>query len=77
MNFPADHPYALRVLLERYLIESIILRQRILSLYLGAMFLGFRCKNKPSDSATVYYIDVDPLKGAEMPLWYIPIETFL
>ena len=32
-------------------------------------------KNKPSDKATVYYIDIDPLKE-EMPLWYIPSKRF-
>ncbi|WP_042348004.1 thiamine pyrophosphate-requiring protein [Bacillus massiliogorillae] len=32
-------------------------------------------KNKPSDNATIYYMDVDPLKE-EMPLWYIPSKHF-
>jgi len=32
-------------------------------------------KNKPADDATVYYIDIDPLKE-EMPLWYIPSKRF-
>ncbi|TMW71189.1 thiamine pyrophosphate-requiring protein [Alteribacter natronophilus] len=33
-------------------------------------------KNKPSDKAKIYYLDVDPLKE-EMPLWYIPSKQFL
>jgi len=32
-------------------------------------------KNKPANDATVYYIDIDPLKE-EMPLWYIPSKRF-
>lgn len=32
-------------------------------------------KNKPANDATIYYIDIDPLKE-EMPLWYIPSKRF-
>ncbi|ARK28867.1 thiamine pyrophosphate-requiring protein [Halalkalibacter krulwichiae] len=32
-------------------------------------------KNKPSNDAIIYYIDVDPIKE-QMPLWYIPSKRF-
>ena len=74
MNFPADHPMNCGSYWNTN--EHIeILSDADLVLVIDSDVPWIPIKNKPSDSATVYYIDVDPLKE-QMPLWYIPSKRF-
>jgi len=67
MNFPADHPAWLGV---RYGVdESIRKADVILVLDCDVPWIPTQCK--PSDSATIFHIDVDTLKS-QMPVFYLP-----
>ena len=74
MNFPTDHPMHCG---SYWNIQKQVdlLEEADLVLVLDSDVPWVPMKNKPSDSATVYYIDIDPLKE-EMPLWYIPSKRF-
>ncbi|EKN68435.1 acetolactate synthase catalytic subunit [Neobacillus bataviensis LMG 21833] len=74
MNFPADHSmHCGSYWNEPNQVD--ILSEADFVLVLDSDVPWIPMKNKPSDSATVYYIDVDPLKE-QMPLWYIPSKRF-
>ncbi|SFE89523.1 thiamine pyrophosphate-requiring protein [Alteribacillus iranensis] len=75
MNFPADHPMHLgsqwnTAEQNEHLAEADFI------LVIDSDVPWIQMKNKPSEKAVVYYLDVDPLKE-EMPLWYIPSKRFL
>ncbi len=74
MNFPSDHPMHCG---SYWNIQKQVdlLEEADLVLVLDSDVPWVPTKNKPSDSATIYYIDVDPLKE-EMPLWYIQSKRF-
>ncbi|MFK9091997.1 thiamine pyrophosphate-requiring protein [Bacillus salipaludis] len=74
MNFPTDHPMHCGSYwnTEKH-IE--VLDEADLILVLDSDVPWIPVRNKPSNDATIYYIDVDPLKE-QMPLWYIPSKRF-
>lgn len=74
MNFPHDHPMHCGSQWNTSE-QNKQLAEADLILVLDSDVPWIPMKNKPSDRATVYYIDVDPLKE-EMPLWYIPSKRF-
>ncbi|WP_158734836.1 thiamine pyrophosphate-requiring protein [Alteribacillus sp. YIM 98480] len=75
MNFPADHSMHLGSQWNTPG-QNEQLEEADLVLVIDSDVPWIQMKNKPSDHATVYYLDVDPLKE-EMPLWYIPSKQFL
>ncbi|SDI38125.1 acetolactate synthase-1/2/3 large subunit [Alteribacillus persepolensis] len=75
MNFPADHSMHLGSQWNTPG-QNEQLAEADLVLVIDSDVPWIQMKNKPSDQATVYYLDVDPLKE-EMPLWYIPSKQFL
>lgn len=74
MNFPVDNPmhvgYQWNVPK-----QNELLAEADLVLVLDSDIPWIPMKNKASDNAVIYYIDIDPLKE-EMPLWYIPSKRF-
>ncbi|MFC5589748.1 thiamine pyrophosphate-requiring protein [Sporosarcina soli] len=74
MNFPADHPMHCGSYWNDAK-QNELLAEADLVLVLDSDVPWIPTKNKPSENATVYYIDIDPLKE-EMPLWYIPSKRF-
>lgn len=74
MNFPADNPMHCGHQWNTAG-QNELLAEADFVLVLDSDVPWIPMKNKPSDEATVYYIDIDPLKE-EMPLWYIPSKRF-
>lgn len=74
MNFPVKHPMHIG---SQWNVEkqNAILAEADFILVLDSDVPWIKTRNKPADDATVYYIDMDPLKE-EMPLWYIPSKRF-
>ena len=74
MNFPSDHPlhcgYQWNTPGQNELIADADL-----ILVMDSDVPWIPLKNKPSDQATIYYFDIDPIKE-QMPLWYIPSKRF-
>ncbi|MBT2733791.1 thiamine pyrophosphate-requiring protein [Bacillus sp. ISL-7] len=73
MNFPTNHPMHCGSYWNTE--QNELLANADFVLVLDSDVPWIQTKNKPSDEATIYYIDVDPLKE-EMPLWYIPSKIF-
>ncbi|MGE7543503.1 thiamine pyrophosphate-requiring protein [Sporosarcina newyorkensis] len=74
MNFPADHPMHCGHQWNTAE-QNEMLAEADLVLVLDSDVPWIPMKNKPSEEAIIYYIDMDPLKE-EMPLWYIPSKRF-
>ncbi|GKV65263.1 MULTISPECIES: thiamine pyrophosphate-requiring protein [unclassified Sporosarcina] len=74
MNFPADNPMHWGHQWNTAG-QNELLAKADFVLVLDSDIPWIPMKNKPADDATVYYIDMDPLKE-EMPLWYIPSKRF-
>ena len=74
MNFPADHPMHCGYQWNTPG-QNELLAEADFVLVLDSDVPWIPMKNKPSKDATIYYIDIDPLKE-EMPLWYIPSKRF-
>ncbi|MFJ7724547.1 thiamine pyrophosphate-requiring protein [Neobacillus sp. NPDC097160] len=74
MNFPADHPMHCGSYWNTEN-QNELLAESDFVLVVDSDVPWIPMKNKPSEKATVYYIDVDPLKE-QMPLWYIPSKRF-
>ncbi|MFF2446343.1 thiamine pyrophosphate-requiring protein [Neobacillus sp. NPDC058068] len=74
MNFPAHHPMNCGSYWNDPG-QNEVLAEADLVLVLDSDVPWIQTKNKPSENATVYYLDIDPLKE-EMPLWYIPSKRF-
>lgn len=74
MNFPADNPMHCGSYWNDPK-QNELLAQADFILVLDSDVPWIPTKNKPSEDASVYYIDIDPLKE-EMPLWYIPSKRF-
>ncbi|VEF46777.1 putative acetolactate synthase [Bacillus freudenreichii] len=74
MNFPAEHPMHCGSYWNDAK-QNETLAKADLVLVLDSDVPWIQTKNKPSENATVYYIDVDPLKETK-PLWYIPSKRF-
>ena len=74
MNFPTDNPMHIGF---QWNVpnQNELLAEADFVLVLDSDVPWIPTKNKPSDDATIYYIDVDPIKE-EMPLWYIPSKRF-
>lgn len=74
MNFPTDHPMHIGF---QWNVpnQNELLAEADFVLVLDSDVPWIPTKNKASDDATIYYIDVDPIKE-EMPLWYIPSKRF-
>jgi acetolactate synthase-1/2/3 large subunit len=74
MNFPSNHPmhcgYQWNTPTQNKLIEDADL-----ILVFDSDVPWIPLKNKPSNEATIYYFDTDPIKE-QMPLWYIPSKHF-
>jgi len=74
MNFPSNHPlhcgYQWNTPGQNELIADADL-----ILVMDSDVPWIPLKNKPSDQATIYYFDIDPIKE-EMPVWYIPSKRF-
>ncbi|WP_408011101.1 thiamine pyrophosphate-requiring protein [Pseudalkalibacillus sp. A8] len=75
LNFPHNHPMHCG---SQWNVsdQNPILAEADFVLVIDSDVPWIQMLNKPSEEATVYYIDVDPLKE-EMPLWYIPSKRFL
>ena len=72
MNFPADDPlYQGNTWSEPR--QNIALEQADLVLVLDSDVPWIPVVNRAAKNATVYYIDVDPLKDRR-PLWYVPVK---
>lgn len=74
MNFPADHPMHCGSYWNDPK-QNELLGEADFIFVLDSDVPWIPTKNKPSGNATVYYIDIDPLKE-DMPLWYIPSKRF-
>lgn len=74
MNFPADNPMHWGHQWNTAG-QNELLAEADLVVVIDSDVPWIPMKNKPSEDATVYYIDMDPLKE-EMPLWYIPSKQF-
>ncbi|MFD1706244.1 thiamine pyrophosphate-requiring protein [Siminovitchia sediminis] len=74
MNFPADHPMHCGSYWNDPK-QNQVLAEADFVLVLDSDVPWIQMKNKPSKDATVYYIDIDPLKETK-PLWYIPSKRF-
>ena len=74
MNFPTDNPMHCGYQWNTPG-QNELLAEADFVLVLDSDVPWIPMKNKPSNDATVYYIDIDPLKE-EMPLWYIPSKRF-
>jgi len=74
MNFPADNPMHWGHQWNTPG-QNELLAGADLILVLDSDVPWIPMKNKPAEDATIYYIDMDPLKE-EMPLWYIPSKRF-
>ncbi|MDQ0185889.1 thiamine pyrophosphate-requiring protein [Cytobacillus kochii] len=74
MNFPASHEMHCGSYWNNPK-QNDILAEADFVLVLDSDVPWIPVKNKPSDDAVIYYIDVDPLKE-QMPLWYIPSKRF-
>jgi acetolactate synthase-1/2/3 large subunit len=74
MNFPADNPMHCGHQWNTVR-QNELLADADLVLVLDSDVPWIQMKNRPSKDATIYYIDMDPLKE-EMPLWYIPSKRF-
>jgi len=74
MNFPANHPMHCGSYWNTN--QNELLAEADFVLVLDSDVPWIQTRNKPSDEATIYYIDVDPLKE-QMPLWYIPSKSFI
>lgn len=74
MNFPTDNPMHIGY---QWNVpnQNELLAEADFVLVLDSDVPWIPTKNKASDDATIYYIDVDPIKE-EMPLWYIPSKRF-
>lgn len=74
INFPTDYPMHVGF---QWNVpdQNPLLAEADLVLVLDSDVPWIPMKNKPSKDATVYYIDIDPIKE-EMPLWYIPSKRF-
>jgi acetolactate synthase-1/2/3 large subunit len=70
VNFPADHPlYQGNQWNEPWQNPSLAEADLVLAIDSDVPWIP--TVSRPDQGATVYYLDVDPLK-AQMPLWYIP-----
>ncbi|AXF56952.1 thiamine pyrophosphate-requiring protein [Salicibibacter kimchii] len=74
MNFPANNPMHVGYQWNENK-QHPILRKADFILVIDSDIPWIPTKNKPSEDATIYYVDADPLKE-EMPLWYIPSKRF-
>lgn len=74
MNFPVEHPHH-RGFQWNTPEQNDVLAEADVILVIDSDVPWIPSKNKPSDNATIYYIDEDPLKES-MTLWYIPSKRF-
>lgn len=74
MNFPTNHPMHCGSYWNTEK-QIKVLDEADFILVLDSDVPWIPVRNKPSNNATIYYIDVDPLKE-QMPLWYIPSKRF-
>jgi acetolactate synthase-1/2/3 large subunit len=72
MNYPASDPLYVGNMWSE-LRQNAALEQADLVLILDSDVPWIPVSNRPSESATVYHIDVDPLKERR-PLWYFPAK---
>lgn len=74
MNFPADHPHH-RGYQWNSPEQNEALAEADVILVIDSDVPWIQTNSKPSEHATIYYIDEDPLKDS-MTLWYIPSKRF-
>jgi acetolactate synthase-1/2/3 large subunit len=74
VNFPYDHP-----LHGGYQYHSVsqnpVLAEADVVLVIDSDVPWISAVNRPSDSAAIYYVDVDPLKS-QIQLWHVPARLF-
>jgi acetolactate synthase I/II/III large subunit len=70
MNFPADHPLHLGYQWHTAG-QTALLAQADVILVVGSDVPWIPSVNRPSGSARIYVVDVDPLKE-QLPLWWVP-----
>ncbi|WP_240377544.1 thiamine pyrophosphate-requiring protein [Bacillus piscicola] len=75
MNFPHEHPMHCGSEWNTPG-QNELLAEADLVLVIDSDVPWIPMKNKPAAEATIYYMDIDPLKE-DMPLWYIPSRKFL
>jgi len=75
MNFPTDHPMHCGFQWNEP-VQNEVLAEADMILVIDSDVPWMTTVNKPPGGATIYYLDVDPLKE-RMPLWYIPSKRFL
>jgi acetolactate synthase I/II/III large subunit len=74
VNFPADHP--LHAGFQYHSVaQNPVLRRADVILAIDSDVPWIPVVNRPSDDATIYCIDVDPLKS-QMTMWHIPARRF-
>lgn len=74
MNFPLDHPMHVGFQWNEP-IQNKMLAEADFVLVLDSDIPWMPTVNKPAADATIYYIDIDPLKE-KTPLWYVPSKRF-
>jgi acetolactate synthase-1/2/3 large subunit len=74
VNFPASHPLHAGFQYHRAE-QNPVLAEADVILVLDSDVPWVPAVNRPSDSAEIYYVDVDPLKS-QMQLWQVPARRF-
>jgi acetolactate synthase I/II/III large subunit len=74
MNFPADHPLHLGYQWHTAG-QTALLAQADVILVVASDVPWIPSVNRPSDSAQIYVLDVDPLKE-QLPLWWVPAQRY-
>ncbi len=74
LNFPADHPLHLGFHWNRPG-QHPVLAQADVIVVLGSDVPWIPAHNRPSSSARIFMVDIDPVK-TQLPLWYIPATRY-
>ncbi len=74
LNFPAGHPLHLGFHWNRPGQEAVLAQADVI-LVLGSDVPWIPGQNRPSSSARIFMVDVDPVK-TQLPLWYIPATRY-
>jgi acetolactate synthase I/II/III large subunit len=74
LNFPADHPLHLGFHWNRPEQHPELARADVI-IVLGSDVPWIPSCNRPSDSARIFVVDIDPLKS-QLPMWYLPASRY-
>jgi len=74
LNFPADHPLHLGFHWNRPGQEAVLAQADVI-IVLGSDVPWIPGHNRPSSSARIFVVDIDPVKSS-LPMWYLPATRY-